>query len=101
MTERHLRPEVGAALADPWMHLCLLRSLEQEDLLRQIDRLYGTTLVTSAIDAIEKIVDQASGKAADDMRLFTEFVYDYVYTRVPRPEGFEAKLKDILDEGEE
>jgi hypothetical protein len=58
--------------------------------VRAVLRNVGATLV-SRRSGIERMVDAATGKAEDDMRRLVEFVYDFVYTRLPRPDSRERE----------
>lgn len=58
---------------------------EHHELLVEFDRLNGTHLSTMNTRApIEKMIDEASGRDEDAMKKFVDFVYEFVWLRVPR-----------------
>jgi hypothetical protein len=64
-----------------FMH-CLNETAGCIELVQQFDRLYGATLVSSR-HAIEKMIDEATGKHDDDMQAFLRFVWNFVFLRTP------------------
>jgi len=69
---------------DPWFWVCLRESVMTPGMLENFDRLYGASLATNRAP-IERMIDEATGKAADDMRAFVRFVKDFVYDLTPHP----------------
>lgn len=57
---------------------CVLECSRNRDLIAQFDRLTGSNLSLKGAP-IELMVDEATGKLADDVRQFTAFVYDVVW----------------------
>ena len=53
--------------------------LATPELVREFDRLRGTSLSATGINAA---VDQATGKRAEDLRKFFAFVKEYVWVRL-------------------
>lgn len=72
------RLPLPAAYIDPAFLACLGEAINTPELVRQHDRLYGSTLM-SRVTPIERMVDKATGKADDDMKAFVEFVHRYIY----------------------
>lgn len=72
------RLPLPAAYIDPAFLACLGEAINTPELVRQHDRLYGSTLMSRATP-IERMVDKATGKAADDMRAFVGFVHRCIY----------------------
>lgn len=79
-------PELLTHMLDPWFVICLRETIDTPELLEQHDRLYGTNLCRRGA-AIELAVDDGSGRTSDDLDKLTDFVRDYVYSRVERPAG--------------
>jgi hypothetical protein len=61
---------------------CVGAALGNMDLLREFDRLKGTTLVSRRAP-IEVMVDQATGKQDADIQAFLRFVWNDIFTRTP------------------
>lgn len=78
------RLELPAAFVDPAFQLCLVEASGNQELVENFDRLTGCKVgrIASA-SAIEKMVDAATGFRDDQLRQFSEFVHDCVYTRLP------------------
>jgi hypothetical protein len=58
---------------------------EFPDLLVEFDRLNGTNLSTfDKRKPIESMIDQATGRDEESMRKFVDFVYEFIWMRVPR-----------------
>ncbi|WP_322997158.1 hypothetical protein [Castellaniella sp.] len=72
------RLPLPAAHIDPAFIACLNEAINTPELIRQHDRLYGSTLMSRATP-IERMVDKATGKTVDDMRAFVEFVHRCIY----------------------
>jgi len=79
---------------------CVLFCAENSDLVREFNRLYDRNFGRSLRSyrprtGIEMLVDQACGfdgqvdEDPDDVRAFTKFVWDCVWTRLP-PTAFES-----------
>lgn len=58
--------------------VCLKEVLETEGLVENFNRLYGASLGVHK-QPIELMVDQATGKANDDMSKFIDFCWDTVF----------------------
>ncbi|WP_368640452.1 hypothetical protein ABRZ04_04355 [Castellaniella ginsengisoli] len=76
------RLPLPAAYIDPAFLACLSEAINTPELVRQHDRLYGSTLMSRATP-IEQMVDRATGKTNDDMRAFVEFVHRCIYLTLP------------------
>jgi hypothetical protein len=61
---------------------CVEASIQEIELIRQVDRLFGTTLVSRKAP-IEAMVDAATGKQREDMEILLRFVWNYVFLRTP------------------
>lgn len=82
---RPLRPDVRAALADPWFRDVLAASAREADVVALCDAATGTLLVEmGAPPSIE--IDETAGAAERSVATFVEFVHDSVYLHIPRPE---------------
>jgi hypothetical protein len=62
---------------------CVNQAISCVELVRQVDRLYGTTLVTRTAP-IERMVDEATGKQSGDIRTLLRFVWNYIFIRCPK-----------------
>ncbi len=67
-----------AAYTDPAFIACLDEAISTPELVVEFDRLYGADL-RARRPPIIRMVDQATGKLADDMREFVHFVHQGVY----------------------
>ena len=76
-------PHLVTALLDPFFHVCLSTAAKDEEFVAQFDRLTGNNL-SSKGTPIERMVDDACGRTESGLKEFLEFVYETVYTRVPR-----------------
>lgn len=76
-----------AAALDPWFHQCLDVAIGERELVENFDRLYGTNVCMRAAAPIDLAVDEASGRRDADFERFCEFVFDFVYARLPHPIG--------------
>lgn len=94
MDEVEIPPQV---FLDPWFHMCLKNAIETPALLKQLDRLYGTTL-TERKTPVNTMVDKACGRDERDMKIFTGFIYECIYRRVPPPDGFRESVKEAFAE---
>ena len=61
---------------------CCAAAIGERELLAQIDRLYGTNLLRRGAP-IELAIDDATGRMKGDMEVFSKFVWNFVFTRVP------------------
>jgi hypothetical protein len=61
---------------------CVMECARHPELIQQFDRLRGTNLQMKGAP-IDLMVDQATGRLADDVSLFITFVYDVVWSRLP------------------
>lgn len=55
-----------------------------KELVREFDRLWGTNLMAKG-SPIELMVDQGTGRLEHDLKLFIEFVREYIYDRLVPP----------------
>jgi hypothetical protein len=67
-----------AAYTDPAFVACLDEAIGTPELVAQFDRLYGADLRARRAPIV-RMVDEATGKMADDMREFVHFVHQGVY----------------------
>lgn len=67
-----------AAYTDPAFIACLDEAISTPELVANFDRLYGADLRRRR-PPIARMVDEATGKLADDMREFVHFVHQGVY----------------------
>lgn len=61
---------------------CLMAAAGEIELVRQFDRLYGAT-IASRKAPIEQMIDNATGKADDDLQAFCRFVWNSIFIRCP------------------
>ena len=59
---------------------CVRHAIATPDLVKEFDRLRGTDLSGRA-SPIAQMIDQATGKADHDVRLFLEFIWDVIFCR--------------------
>ncbi len=59
----------------------LLESAANKELVKEFDRLNGTNLSLKG-SGLDLEIDKASGRLEDDMKLFIEFVYEFVWLRL-------------------
>jgi hypothetical protein len=67
-----------AAYTDPAFVACLDEAISTPELVTNFDRLYGADLRQRRAPII-RMVDEATGKMADDMREFVHFVHQSLY----------------------
>lgn len=67
-----------AAYTDPAFIACLDEAISTPELVANFDRLYGADL-RRRMPPIVRMVDEATGKLADDMREFVHFVHSSLY----------------------
>lgn len=67
-----------AAYTDQAFIACLDEAIGTPELVAEFDRLYGADL-RARRPPIVRMVDEATGKLADDMREFAHFVHQSVY----------------------
>lgn len=72
------RLALPAAYIDPAFIACLDEAISTPELVAQFDRLYGADLRARRAPIV-RMVDQATGKLACDMREFVHFVHQGVY----------------------
>ena len=78
-TERLTPQHYTAIRSDGLTYMtCLMEAAGIPELVAQVDRLYGTTLV-SRKSPIESMVDNATGKTDADMQTFARFRNDRRY----------------------
>lgn len=77
-------PGIVQAYLDPWFWTCWTEAYSLPELVENFDRLYGCNMSRKGAP-IDLAVDKASGRFEADLRIFTKFVYDCVYTRLERP----------------
>lgn len=82
-TER-LTPEHYLAIRSDGLTFmaCLSAVTEAPELIQQIDRLYGTCLLSRS-SPIETMIDKATGKRDDDMQTVLRFVWNSIFIRCP------------------
>ncbi len=56
--------------------------LEDKDLVANFDRLRGTNLSGKG-SLIERQIDVASGRQENDLKLFAQFIVEFVMKRIP------------------
>lgn len=61
----------------------LMFAAADADFVREVDRLRGTSLATRGRSPMNDAIDDATGKSADDARVFAETVYDLIWCRCP------------------
>ncbi len=67
---------------------CVIECAKHRELVEQFDRLRGTKLSKVGTGApIERMIDEATDRYNDDAAKWVEFVWDFVWTRLP-PEAF-------------
>jgi hypothetical protein len=66
-------------LFDPWFYTCLDYELGSDTLMKEFDRLQGSTLFSGSI--LDREVDKDTGKFREDLIAFVEFVKDAIYMR--------------------
>lgn len=66
---------------------CVLYCAKHPEFLSNFDRLYGANLSLKG-SPIELMVDVACKRQEKDWQAFVDFVYEYVWTRLPE-EAFE------------
>ena len=62
---------------------CANAAIGEIDLVRQVDRLYGTDLAKSRAP-IEQMIDKACGKQDADMQTFLRFVWNCILVSLPK-----------------
>lgn len=62
---------------------CLWATLEYPELVAQVDRLFGTRIISRSMP-IEKMIDAATGKQDADIQTFLRFVWNYIFCRTPK-----------------
>jgi hypothetical protein len=68
---------------------CVLRSLDDDELVAQFDRLTGRNVGRKG-SLLDLVIDEVTGRRADDLDAFIAFVRDVVWDRLPaevRAEG--------------
>jgi hypothetical protein len=68
---------------------CVLRSLDNDELVAHFDRLTGRNVGRKG-SPLDLVIDEATGRQADDLDAFITFVRDVVWDRLPvevRAEG--------------
>lgn len=60
---------------------CLMECAANQELIKQFDRLRGTNLQMKGAP-VELMVDEASGRLADDVGKFVSFVFECIYLPV-------------------
>lgn len=61
---------------------CLEETIKCPELVREVDRLYGTSILRNQAP-ITKMIDEATGKKDEDMQTFMRFVWNCVFIRCP------------------
>lgn len=63
---------------------CVIECARTPAFVREFDRLAGTHLSSMGTrQPIEAMVDEATGRDREAMRMFLSFVWEFVYTRIP------------------
>ncbi len=60
---------------------CLMACAENKELVKEFDRLAGCDLSFSGTP-IDRMIDEATGKLANDIQKFIAFVWGCVWTRI-------------------
>lgn len=81
MADLATRLPLPVAYCDPAFVACLRDAIGTPELVSEFNRLHGATLGARAT-AIERMVDESTGKAEEDMRAFAGFVHFSIYTRL-------------------
>jgi len=68
-------------LLNPRFLACLREAAKHKELIAEFDRLSGSNLSRKG-PPIATMIDDATGRTAAEVRLFAEFVYEYVYLRI-------------------
>jgi hypothetical protein len=61
---------------------CVSASAANPELVRNFDRLQGTNLSMRGAP-LDLMIDQAAGRLDSDVNKFLDFVWEYVFTRLP------------------
>lgn len=80
---QEIQDAVKLALLDPFFHQCISTAARDAEFVAQFDRLTGNNL-SPGKTPIERMVDDACGRTDSGLKEFLEFVYETLYTRVPR-----------------
>ena len=72
---------------------CATAAIEMPEFVQAVDRLMGTYL-TGKGTPLDLMIDKATNRMDHDLATFLQFVWDFVYTRVPMgaesPQSFPA-----------
>jgi hypothetical protein len=68
---------------------CVLRSLDNDELVAHFDRLTGRNVGRKG-SPLDLVIDDATGRQADDLDAFIGFVRDVVWDRLPAEARAEA-----------
>lgn len=74
---------------------CVLFCAENREMVKHFDRLRGTNLSLRG-SPIDLAIDESTGRRDHDLALFTAFIFDAVWCRLP-PELFEAASQEGRD----
>jgi hypothetical protein len=91
------------AYADPAFMACLHETIETPELIKNIDRLYGTRLSSlGSRSPLERMVDDVTGFQNSQIEQLIMFVHEFVYFRVPAKALHAYRFADLLkpEEGE-
>lgn len=88
---RRLAAATPPATAPLTFAACLHACAAQRELAENFDRLTGRNLSLRGAP-IERMIDEASGRTEPDCAAFVAFVYDCVWTRLPR----EIRVEDAM-----
>jgi hypothetical protein len=79
---------------------CVAQAIDTPELIKAFDRLYGGNLMRKGTP-FELAIDEACGRTRHDCRVFLNFVWEFVFTRVPKielPPEKAAELEAFLAE---
>lgn len=79
---------------------CVLEAAGTPELVKQFDRLYGYN-VSRRGSPLDLAIDEATGFAEAGMIEFLNFVWEYVFLRVPLDEKRAAEFAALLKEAED
>ena len=68
---------------------CVIAASENEDMVKNFDRLHGTNLELSG-SLIDLLIDKATGRQNSDVRKFLDFVYDAIFMPIILSQGEDA-----------
>ena len=75
---------------------CVEVVLATPELVSNIDRLFGTSLM-AARTPLELMIDKATGKRRDDLGVLLWFVWEMVWTRLPNQQELDHGLDPFFE----